>query len=356
MLTTLKELIFMLRYISVLLLFCSNQLIAQNSFLIKGSFKDYNGVIYFKYDNKTDSCIARNGTFTYKGNIDLPIPASLFINDTKEVYFNEFVLEPGELTVRVDTTTRKDDGKPSLNINTTVLQGGKTNALLDSFRSTLSKNASQMANKSVAEKKEFYIETLREFLRQYPNEMASLILIEQASSGFSQQDLISFYENLNTNLKSGYYGISLKAAIDKNNKAVVQMPIKEFAQADLNGRSISISSLRGKVVLIDFWASWCIPCRQENPNLSRIYQKYKSKGFEILGVSLDADRKNWLKAVEQDKLNWLHVSDLRGQKNEIAVTFNIDAIPDNILIDREGRIMAKRITSQELEQILNGTL
>jgi len=346
----------MLRYISLLLLFCSNQLIAQNSFLIKGSFKDYNGVIYFKYNNETDSCIARNGIFAYKGNIDLPIPASLFINDTKEVYFNQFILEPGKLTVRVDTTTKKYDGKPTCSVNTTVLQGGKTNALLDSFKSTLSKKASTMGSKSVAEKKNFYIEALREFLRQYPKEMASLILVEQASPGFSQQDLISFYENLDANVKSGYYGVSLKAAINKNNKAVVQMPIKEFAQADLNGRPISISSLRGKFVLVDFWASWCLPCRQENPNLSRIYQKYKSKGFEILGVSLDADHKSWLKAVEQDKLNWLNISDLRGKKNKIAIMFNIDAIPDNILIDRGGRILAKKITSQELEQILDSTL
>jgi thiol-disulfide isomerase/thioredoxin len=236
------------------------------------------------------------------------------------------------------------------------LQGGKTNALLDSFRSTLSRNASKMENKSVAEKKQFYIEALSEFLRQHPNEMASLILIEQANPGLSQHDLTSFYESLDANLKSGYYGIRLKAAIDKNNKAVVQMPIKEFAQADLNGKPISISSLRGKYVLIDFWASWCIPCRQENPNLSRIYQQYKIKGFEILGVSLDTDHKSWLTAVEQDKLKWLHVSDLQGLKNEIAVMFKIDAIPDNILIDREGRIMAKKITSRELEQILDEAL
>lgn len=182
----------MLRYITLLLLFCSNQLTAQNSFLIKGSFKDYNGVVYLKYNNKTDSCIVSNGIFAYKGNIDLPIPASLFIKDTKEVWFNEFILEPGELTVQIDTTTKNYEGKSVCSVNTTVLKSGKTNALLESFQNILKDKASTMQSKSTAEKKLFFIEALREFIRQYPKEMASLILVEKASPGFSQQELISF--------------------------------------------------------------------------------------------------------------------------------------------------------------------
>ncbi len=346
----------MRRYISILLLCCCNQLIAQNSFLIKGSFKDFNGVIYLKYIDKVDRCLASNGTFAFKGAIDLPVPASLFINDKKEVYFNEFILEPGDLTVRLDTTTKNYDGKLVCRVNTTVLEGGKTNALTKSFQSTIMDKVILMKDKDVAEQKHFYINELKAFLNQYPNEMASLILVENASPGFSQQELISFYENLDTKLKKSYYGLSLKAAIDKSNKAVIQMPITDFAQTDRDGKSISISSLRGRFVFIDFWASWCLPCRQENPNLLRLYQKYKNSGFEILGVSLDADRKSWLKAVEQDKLSWLNVSDLKGQQNEIALLFNIGAIPDNILIDREGKIIAKRISTEELEQILKNVL
>lgn len=345
----------MWRYISLLLL-CSSQLIAQNSFLIKGSFKDFNGVIYLKYDNKTDSCVARNGIFKYTGVIDLPIPASLFMSDPKDVWFDEFVLEPGELTVRLDTTTKSYDGKLICRVNTTILEGGKTNSLIKSFHELLMEKALLMQNKGVAEKKQFHIQALREFLKQYPTEMASLILVEEASPGFSQQELISFYSNLDINLKRGYYGASLKSEIDKNSKAVVLMPITDFAQADSNGNPILISSLRGRFVFIDFWASWCLPCRQENPGLSRIYQKYKSAGFEILGISLDTDRKSWLKAVKQDKLKWLNVSDLKGQKNEIAILFNIEAIPDNILIDRQGRIVAKKISPEELEYMLKRVL
>ncbi len=99
-----------------------------------------------------------------------------------------------------------------------------------------------MQDKGIAEKKQFLIEALREFIKQYPSEMALLILVEQASSGFSPQDLVSFYENLDPDLRRGYYGKSLQSAIDKNSKAVVLMPIKDFAQADLNGKSIGVFS------------------------------------------------------------------------------------------------------------------
>ncbi|MBC3540027.1 redoxin domain-containing protein [Rufibacter sediminis] len=343
----------MLQYLSVLLLFYYNQLIVQNSFAIKGSFKDYDGVIYLNYNNMTDSAFVRNGIFAFTGDIDLPIPASLITKDSRQVYYNEFVLEPGELNVQVDTTTKNFNGKLIYSVNSTVLGGGKTNALLDSFYNSFAANRSSLEHKSITDKKQKYIQALRGFVSQYPKEMASMILIEQASPGFSQQELISFYEAFDVKAKNSYYGVRLKKIIDKNNKAVVKTPIKDFAQTDLHGKLISISSLRGKWVLVNFWASWCLPCRQENPNLIRIYQKYKSKGFEVLGVSLDANQKNWLKAVEQDKLTWLNVSDLRGSQNEVALLFNVEVIPDNILIDREGRIIAKKISSEELEQLLN---
>ncbi|NQX39024.1 Thiol-disulfide isomerase or thioredoxin [Pedobacter steynii] len=346
----------MLRYISLLLLLFSNQLFAQNSFVIKGTFKDYNGILYFSYKNLTDSTLVKNGTFTYQGQIDLPVPASLFIADVKPVYFDTFILESGDLTVRIDTSTKQDNGKPICRVNTTVLKGGDTNDLLASFRNTLATKGNAMKNKSVAEKKQFYIKELRDFIRQHPTEIASLILVEQASPGFSQQELASFYEGFDAKVKNGFYGTNLKAAIDKNTKAITQTQIRDFAQADINGNLISINSLRGNFVLIDFWASWCIPCREVNPDLLKIYQKYKSKGFEILGVSLDSDRKSWLSVINHDKLNWLNVSDLKGNKNEVALMFNITKIPDNILIDKEGRVIAKNISPNEVEQIIASVL
>ncbi len=345
----------MLRYLFVLFLFSSHQLSAQNSFLIQGTFKDYNGVIYLKYNNKADSALIKNGLFTFKGDINSPVPASVFIKDVKPVYSGTFVLEPGELSLQVDSATKVYDGLPVCRVFATA-KGGRTNALLNSFENVLISKSSAMKGKTAAEKRQVYITELKVFVTQHPREFASLILVEQAYPGFSQHELVAFYQNLPAVLKSSYYGIRLKAAIDKNNQAQEQTTIKDFAQLDANSKLVSIRSLRGKVVLIDFWASWCIPCREQNPNLLRMYEKYKSKGFEILAVSLDADRQKWLSAIKHDQLNWLNVSDLKGTNNEVALMFNIGSIPDNILIDREGRVIAKKVSSEELEQMLNKVL
>ncbi|HRZ42306.1 MAG TPA: TlpA disulfide reductase family protein [Bacteroidales bacterium] len=118
------------------------------------------------------------------------------------------------------------------------------------------------------------------------------------------------------------------------------------------GDTVRLSSLRGKVVLIDFWAGWCGPCRRENPNLVVVYNKYKDKGFEVYGVSLDRDRATWLKAIEDDKLPWVTVSDLKYWQCAPAQVYGVSSIPHQVLIDREGRIIAKNIRAHDLERIL----
>lgn len=118
------------------------------------------------------------------------------------------------------------------------------------------------------------------------------------------------------------------------------------------GDNIKLSDLRGKVVLIDFWASWCGPCRRENPNVVKVYEKYKDKGFEILSVSLDRDKNRWLQAIEQDNMDWLHVSDLKFWQSVAAKTYGVSSIPYTVLVDREGKIIASRLRGAALENKL----
>jgi peroxiredoxin len=124
----------------------------------------------------------------------------------------------------------------------------------------------------------------------------------------------------------------------------------DFTQKSPEGEDVSLSDFRGKVVLIDFWASWCGPCRRENPNVVKLYEEYKDQGFEILGVSLDRKKGRWLKAIEADGLVWPHVSDLKGWQNEVAQLYGVGSIPHTVLLDREGKIVAQKLRGPALER------
>jgi thiol-disulfide isomerase/thioredoxin len=138
--------------------------------------------------------------------------------------------------------------------------------------------------------------------------------------------------------------------VEVERKTAIGFPAPDIALADPDGKIIKLSSLKGKVVLIDFWASWCGPCRKENPNVVAIYNKYKDKGFEVYSVSLDKDRDSWLAAIAKDNLVWpSHVSDLKYWKSAGAAIYGVSSIPFTVLVDKKGKIVAKKLRGEELE-------
>lgn len=141
-----------------------------------------------------------------------------------------------------------------------------------------------------------------------------------------------------------------------NSYPLLNKPAPDLTMNDVNGKPVSISDFKGKYVLVDFWASWCGPCRQENPNVVAAYNRFKGKNFTILGVSLDEDKANWQKAIAQDNLSWNHMSDLKQWESAAVKTYGIDGIPFNVLIDPAGKIIASSLRGEELERKLGEVL
>lgn len=145
---------------------------------------------------------------------------------------------------------------------------------------------------------------------------------------------------------------SLKDRMGVQGKMMPGAEAPDFVQDDPDGKPVALSSLRGKVLLVDFWASWCGPCRRENPAVVKLYEKYHEKGFDILGVSLDQDRQRWLDAIEKDRLTWTQVSDLQGWRNAAAQLYQVSSIPHTVLLDAEGRIIGSKLRGAALERKL----
>ena len=163
------------------------------------------------------------------------------------------------------------------------------------------------------------------------------------------KDLANKFEQ---ELPNSRYTQQFVSQINALSKLAIGMPAPDIALPNPEGDTVRLSSLRGKYVMIDFWAAWCKPCRMENPNVVRLYDEYKDKGFEIYGVSLDRTKDAWVDAIAQDNLTWKHVSDLQYFNSEAAALYNINAIPATVLLDKEGKIIAKNLRGPALEEKL----
>jgi len=188
------------------------------------------------------------------------------------------------------------------------------------------------------------------WIKEYPDSYINTKILYDQLSNMPDNVLKKIFLDLPVRVKSNSWGKELKYAV--NNLLVGDTP-PDFSQADTSGRQVSLSSFRGKYTLIDFWASWCKPCREETPYLVRAMKKYKNRNFTILSVSLDHDREAWLKAIKSDGLNWTHLSDLKGLGNPLSISYFIASIPGNYLIDPNGQIIARNLRGDQLTFFLD---
>jgi peroxiredoxin len=195
------------------------------------------------------------------------------------------------------------------------------------------------------------------FVNAHPHSYASAYIISRTLLINPKVEVLELvYNSLDSIVKVSKFGKVVVDVLGAAHKTAVGQVAPDFTMNDRDGKPVALSSLRGKYIFLDFWASWCGPCRRENPNIVEAYAKFHSAKFDILGVSLDSEKDNWEMAIKKDKLTWQHVSDLKGWGNAAAKMYGIRAIPANLLLDKEGKILARNLYGSDLEKKLKEVL
>jgi peroxiredoxin len=199
-----------------------------------------------------------------------------------------------------------------------------------------------------------YLGSLRNYIRSHPSSVVSAYIIQTDlnNPNIPVQETLDALASLDKSIENHSYVKQANQRMERVRGTMVGYPAINFTQATPEGKKISLTDFRGKYVLIDFWASWCRPCRMENPNVVAAFNRYKDKGFTVLGVSMDDNKTKWVTAIEQDNLTWTHVSDLKGWGNEVGKLYGVTGIPQNYLLDKEGKILAKDLRGPALEEKL----
>lgn len=218
----------------------------------------------------------------------------------------------------------------------------------------------EMQNLSTEAYRKYYDNVVLTYIKTHPDSPTALHLLEEYSYKYvvNYDALELLYNNFTDRIKSLPSARTVYNTVDRNNfqSNLIGKIAPDFSLKDVAGKDVALKSFRGNVTLIEFWASWCGPCRANNPGLVKVYQKFKAKGFKILGVSLDHKKDDWLNAIKEDGLKWTHVSDLKFWNGEVSKMYHVTAIPINYLIDKDGKVLAKNLNEKALEQQLERLL
>lgn len=365
--------------VAIILLFsCSEK--QTNGYTINGSIENLeNGKKVFlrKFEQRKpidiDSSTVENGEFLLTGAIENPDVYFIFIEDLKGNI--PMILENKELSI----TAYKDS------LNMSMIEGSSENDLARDYMQSvkaISQEAQELSkqfaearkNQDTAFMKTYQakrqeinqknIDLTKKYIEESTNNVFGLVLLENffMSNRLKLDETQELFTSYSDEAKNSGPGLRIKEQIDKMLATEIGSKAPNFTAKSPEGKDISLSDIKGKITIVDFWAAWCRPCRLENPNLVRIYNKYHDKGLEIIGVSLDGNprqkdaKQEWIEAIEKDRLTWYHVSNLNYFNGPIAQAYNIRSIPASFILDGEGKIIAKNLRGKAMEDKISELL
>ncbi|MFS8083451.1 MAG: redoxin domain-containing protein [Ginsengibacter sp.] len=321
----------------------------------------------------TDSADVRNGTFSFSRNMKQPTLVTIMVRfehkdtTTRRPEYRQFYLEPGNIHITINDS-----------IKNAVVTGSKSEKefeklqkMQEPFSAKMNvlntqymdyrKNKDEAGMQKVSDEFDVLDSTINEdvyhkYFKMHPTSPVALYALQQyAGYAIDPKKVEPLYNKLSPAVKKSASGIAYRKRIETAKKTSVGAYAINFTQKDTLEKLVSLANFKGKYVLLDFWASWCGPCRAENPNVVKAFNQYKDKNFTVLGVSLDQPGKKqaWLDAIHKDNLDWTQVSDLKFWDNAVAKSYGIQAIPQNFLIDPKGKIIAKNIRGEELNSKLS---
>lgn len=309
-----------------------------------------------------DSSIIKASKVSFKGSLESPEMIYLRVGNSRKMV-NLFG-ENSTISVKVNIDSLDQAKVVGSSVHDELMAYKKylepideRSARLNEAYRTASQNSDNVKiNEVIAEYDLLRVEQInmiKKFVSSRPDSYISPFIIQQyLAYEMDYPELDSMLVELSPDVHDSKEYQNLSERVSTLRNVAIGQPAVDFALNDTNGNPIAISSFQGKILLIDFWASWCAPCRRENPNVVKLYKDFSDKGFEIIGVSFDDDHGKWVNAIQQDELTWPHVSDLKGWASAAGKLYAINSIPATVLLDREGNIIAKNLRGEALRKKL----